>query len=40
MDPENKTCVFNAKDGRLSLKTVYKGYVESPAGIFFTSNFE
>ena len=40
LDPENKTCVFNFSNDKLMLKANYKGHTESPAGIFFTYNFE
>ena len=39
-DPENKTCVFNCDDNKLTLKTTYNGYTVNPAGIFFTYNFK
>lgn len=40
LDPENKTCVFGFDDNQMILKANYKGHTESPAGIFFTYNFE
>ena len=40
LDPENKICVFDFNNDKLTLKANYKGYTECPAGIFFTYNFK
>ena len=38
--PENKICIFNCNDNKLTLRTTYNGYTINPSGIYFTYNFK